>query len=95
MTHLTSMTPVPVSITLPVWEIAIEAFDFSQWEYRQNMLIRAVLDAWSQRSIPEASQVLFSLTLFAYQGEELNERTQNFVARYVDNVLVVTLGGSE
>ncbi|MGY5466355.1 hypothetical protein [Citrobacter koseri] len=84
----------PVSITLPAWEHAIEVFDFSQWERRQFALIKAAQDAWNCRSDPDTQQVSFLLTLFVHLGGETTERKQSFVARYVDDVLVVTLGTS-
>lgn len=86
-----SLAFLPVSITLPAWEHAIEVFDFSQWERRQFALIKAAQDAWSYRSDSEATQVTFSLTLIVRLGDETAERTQNFVARYVDDALVVML----
>ncbi|EAM2913173.1 hypothetical protein [Salmonella enterica] len=92
---MTSRLPVafvPVSITLPAWEHAVEVFDFSQWGRRQFALIKAAQDAWNWRSDRETQLVTFSLTLFVRLGDETAERTQNFVARYVDDVLVVTLG---
>lgn len=92
MTTRLSLAFMPVSITLPAWEHAVELFDFSQWERRQFALIKAAQDAWNHRSDPEAQMVTFSLTLFVRLGDETTERTQNFVARYVDDALVVTLG---
>ncbi|HCL5282821.1 TPA: hypothetical protein N2G45_001679 [Salmonella enterica] len=93
MTNRLSLAFTPVSITLPAWEHAIEVFDFSQWERRQFALIKAAQDAWNHRPDPDAQQVAFSLTLFIRLGDETDRRTQNFIARYVDDVLVVTLGG--
>jgi len=92
MTNRLSLAFTPVSITLPAWEHAIEVFDFSQWERRQFALIKAAQDAWNHRTDPDTQQVTFSLTLFVRLGGETAERTQNFVARYVDDALVVTLG---
>ncbi|EAZ2932513.1 hypothetical protein B6B36_20795 [Salmonella enterica] len=92
MTTRLSLAFTPVSITLPAWEHVVEVFDFSQWERRQFALIKAAQDAWNRRSDPDTQQVTFSLTLFVRLGGETAERTQNFVARYVDDVLVVTLG---
>ncbi|SEQ13092.1 hypothetical protein SAMN05216522_101291 [Rosenbergiella nectarea] len=92
MTHRLSLAFTPVSITLPAWEDAIEVFDFSQWERRQFALIKAAQDAWNHHSDPDIKQVTFSLTLFVRLGGETTERTHNFVARYVDDALVVTLG---
>lgn len=92
MTTRLSLAFTPVSITLPAWEHAIEVFDFSQWERRQFALIKAAQDAWNHRPDPDTQQVTFSLTLFVRLGEETAERTQNFVARYVDDALVVTVG---
>lgn len=92
MTTRLSLAFMPVSITLPAWERAIEVFDFSQWERRQFALIKAAQDAWNHRSDPDTQQVTFSLTLFVRLGDETDRRTQNFVARYVDDALVVTVG---
>lgn len=92
MTTRLSLAFIPVSITLPAWEHAVEVFDFSQWERRQFALIKAAQDAWNHRSDPDTQQVTFSLTLFVRPGNETAERTQNFVARCVDDALVVTLG---
>ncbi|HBM9256311.1 TPA: hypothetical protein L0X66_000606 [Citrobacter freundii] len=92
MTNRLSLAFTPVFITLPAWEHAVEVFDFSQWERRQFALIKAAQDAWNRRSDPNTPQVTFSLTLFVRLGGETAERTQNFVARYVDDALVVTLG---
>lgn len=91
MTTRLSLAFLPVSITLPAWEHAVEVFDFSQWERRQFALIKAAQDAWSCRSDSEATLVTFSLTLIVRLGDETAERTQSFVARYVDDALVVTL----
>lgn len=92
MTNRLSLAFTPVSITLPAWEHAVEVFDFSQWECRQFALIKAAQDAWNHRSDPDTQQVTFSLKLFVRLGDETAERTQNFVARYVDDALVVTVG---
>ena len=92
MANRLSLAFTPVSISLPVWEHAVEVFDFSQWERRQFALVKAAQNAWNHRMDPDTQQVTFSLTLFVRLRGETVERTQNFVARYVDDVLVVTLG---
>ncbi|PLR35025.1 hypothetical protein CYR55_14060 [Chimaeribacter californicus] len=80
-----TLASLPVAITLSAWDCAVEPFGISQWETRQRALINAAQEAWNSRSARRVQQVAFSLT-------ELTERTQQFIARYSDNALVVTLG---